>query len=209
MEAELLTSFLTNRTAAAVTLGAVTVIALFALVIFYQYSRLGRRLTEYIQTVDVVIAYIEHKREPDLENTGLLANFNDYRAVLRDSSDESECFIKFKRKNLEMVNRVMPVLEFCRTSTESLPFIGILGTVCGFLLTPDILQGNFSVTTGGLILALSSTATALFFTIFIKLGFESRIMPLYFQFEGALGALESYAERYGAMHRAVRHEHNT
>jgi biopolymer transport protein ExbB/TolQ len=201
-----MTSVLGNPLAAASTMIFLVGIVIFAAIIISRFRTLEKTINGHLQTTDAIIAYIEHRREPELENKVILDIFNDYRAVLRDSVGESDYYIKFKRKNLELQKSVLPHMEFCRTSTETLPYIGLLGTVLGFLLTPDIIRETFASGTGGLFLALSSTAAALFFVILIKLFFESRVVPQYLQFEEALQAIESYGERRMALERHLRGE---
>lgn len=179
---------------------------IFSLLIINRYRTVETLLSNHLRMLDTLILYIEHRREPEADNKAILDNFNDYRAVLRDSVGESDYYIKFKRKNLELQKSVLPYMEFCRTSTETLPYFGLLGTVLGFLLTPDIIRETFASGTGGLFLALSSTAAALFFVIFIKLFFESRVVPKYLQFEAGLDAIESYAERRAALEKPLRRE---
>lgn len=174
-------------------------IGLFALLIIVRYQTLERSIQDYMLTTDAILTYMEYGREPDPDNKKVFDSFNDYRAILRDSQGSADYFIKFKRKNLEMQRQIIPQVEFCRTSIETLPFLGILGTVLGFLLTPDLFTESFAGTTSGLVLALSSTAAALFCTIFIKLFYESKILPQYVQFENALQAIESYGDRHGGL----------
>lgn len=195
---ELLT-FFNNPAAGITTLVFICGIILFSALIMARYHSLQALIQNHIEITDAILTYIEYDREPDPENKAVFDSFSDYRAVLRDSSGEDDYFIKFKRKNLEMQKVITPRMEFCRTSVETLPFLGLLGTVLGFLMTPDMFAASFSATTSGLVLALSSTATALFFAILIKLVYESRIVPLYVQFENALQAIESYGDRHGTI----------
>lgn len=195
--------FILGQPAGIVTLGFALALFVVFIEIMMRYRRLNRTLDDYLQVTDALIAYIEHQQPPETPNKNILDNFNDYRAVLRDSKDEGDCFIKFKRKNLAMLKNVVPHIEFCRTWTESLPFIGILGTVLGFLLTPGMMDGGFNMTTSGLVLALASTATALCFAIIVKIGFESNATSRYLHFESTLQALESYGERHGVMEKAA------
>lgn len=192
-------AFADNSAAGITTLVFICGIILFSALIMVRYQSLNRLIRNHIEITDAILTYIEHDREPDPENKTVFDTFTDYRAVLRDSSGDDDYFIKFKRKNLEMQKIITPQIEFCRTAVETLPFLGLLGTVLGFLMTPDMFSESFSATTSGLVLALSSTAAALFFAILIKLIYESRVIPLYLQFENALEAIESYGERHGSI----------
>lgn len=198
-------AFADNPAAGITTLVFICGIILFSALIMARYRSVNRLIQNHLEITDAILTYIEYDREPDPEHKIVFDSFSDYRAVLRDSGGDDDYFIKFKRKNLEMQKVITPRVEFCRTSVETLPFLGLLGTVLGFLMTPDMFSDSFSATTSGLVLALSSTATALFFAILIKLVYESRVIPLYIQFENSLEAIESYGERHGSIeHRRAR-----
>jgi hypothetical protein len=127
--------------------------------------------------------------------------FEDYLDIIRHGTSERERFMRLKRKNLTMQQGVTVDVEFCRTYTEMLPYMGILGTVLGFFFSPAIfLPGaSVSVTIGGLVVALTSTATALFCILVLKMGYENRIIPKAIEFEQSLQVIDDYARRYGEL----------
>lgn len=136
----------------------------------------------------------------------------DFLTVIREGEVESERYIRFKRKGLKMRQDIDRDVEFCRTYTEALPYLGILGTVLGFFFSPAVFGGGVGVATpptitiGGLVLALSSTAAALTCIIAIKLFYENNIIPQVLNFEHALHALDDYAGRYGDITHTNAHE---
>jgi hypothetical protein len=150
--------------------------------------------------VDKMLAFF-YKRAPDewLDNLKLRDEYDDYLAIVRHGIAESERYMRLKRKNLTMQQSVTADVEFCRTYTEILPYMGILGTVLGFFFSPAIfLPGaTVSVTIGGLVVALTSTAAALACILVIKMGYENRVIPKAIEFEQSLQVLEDYARRYG------------
>ena len=127
--------------------------------------------------------------------------FEDYLAVIRQGESEAARFIRFKRKNLHMQQTLIEDLEYCRTYTEVLPYMGILGTVLGFFFSPAVFApGAASASSvGGLVLALASTAAALACILVIKLFFENAIIPQYIEFTDALAAVDDYMARYGEL----------
>lgn len=147
-----------------------------------------------------------------VEAYNILDDFEDYLTVIREGNTEGERFMRFKRKSLKMRQDVERDIEYCRTYTETLPYLGILGTVLGFFFSPAVFGGDAgmasppAITIGGLVLALSSTAAALACIIVIKLFFENAIIPKYLAFEQALVALDDYAGRYGGLARQRVHE---
>jgi hypothetical protein len=141
---------------------------------------------------------------PTLVHTYNLADdFEDYLSVIREGATENERFIRFKRKNFKMHQVLIRDIEYCRTSVETLPYLGILGTVLGFFFSPAIFTPTASTasapvaTVGGLVLALASTAVALICLILIKIFYENRIVPKFIEFEQSLQVLDDYAKRYG------------
>jgi hypothetical protein len=137
-----------------------------------------------------------------LADLNLRDEFEDYLAIIRNGSSERERYMHLKRKNLVMQQGVTRDVEFCRTYTEVLPYMGILGTVLGFFFSPTIFMPGATPTTasipiGGLVLALSSTAAALICILFVKLVYENRIIPNYLVFEQSLQVIDDYARRYG------------
>jgi hypothetical protein len=140
---------------------------------------------------------------PALPDYRAVDDFADYLTILREGQSEGERYIRFKRKSLKMRQDVDREVEYCRTYTESLPYLGILGTVLGFFFSPAVFGGSVepggtpASTIGGLVLALTSTATALICILLIKLGFENSIMSQVLAFEQALQALDDYTSRYG------------
>jgi hypothetical protein len=82
--------------------------------------------------------------------------------------------------------------------------MGILGTVLGFFFSPAIFVpgATISVTIGGLVVALTSTAAALACILAIKLGYENRVVPKVIEFEQSLQVLDDYARRYGNLEAA-------
>ncbi|RIK41988.1 MAG: hypothetical protein DCC55_10270 [Chloroflexi bacterium] len=142
-----------------------------------------------------------------VEEYNILDDFEDYLAVLRGGNTEGERYMRFKRKSLKMRQDVERDVEYCRTYTETLPYLGILGTVLGFFFSPAVFGGVAgaasppTITIGGLVLALSSTAAALACIIVIKLFYENAIIPKYLAFEQALLALDDYAGRFGGIAR--------
>jgi biopolymer transport protein ExbB/TolQ len=131
-------------------------------------------------------------------------DFQDYLDVLREGRSDAERYMRFKRKNLKLQQAIVRDVEFCRTYTETLPYMGILGTVLGFFFSPAVLApgvtaGGGTVTVGGLVLALLSTAVALICLIFIKLVYENRVIPQYIEFENSLQTLNDYANRYNPL----------
>jgi hypothetical protein len=147
-----------------------------------------------------------------VDEYNILDDFEDYLTVIREGNTEGERFMRFKRKSLKMRNDIERDIEYCRTYTETLPYLGILGTVLGFFFSPAVFGGAAgmasppTITIGGLVLALSSTAAALACIIVIKLFFENAIIPKYLAFEQALEALDDYASRYGGLARQRVHE---
>jgi hypothetical protein len=135
----------------------------------------------------------------------LADDFEDYLSVIRDGDSEGARYMRFKRKSLKMRQDVDQDVEYCRTYTEALPYLGILGTVLGFFFSPAVFQrsvamaGPPTITVGGLILALASTAAALACIILIKLFYENAIMPKVLTFEQSLQVLDDYAGRYGGI----------
>jgi hypothetical protein len=126
-----------------------------------------------------------------LDDLKLRDEYDDYLAIVRHGVAESERYMRLKRKNLTMQQSVTTDIEFCRTYTETLPYMGILGTVLGFFFSPAIFVpgATVSVTIGGLVVALTSTA--------VKMGYENRIIPKAIEFEQSLQVLDDYARRYG------------
>ena len=127
--------------------------------------------------------------------------FEDYLDIIRHGASERERFMRLKRKNLTMQQGVIEDVEFCRTYTEMLPYMGILGTVLGFFFSPAIfLPGaSVSVTLGGLVVSLTSTGAALFCILVVKMGYENRIIPKAIEFEQSLQVIDDYAQRYGEL----------
>jgi biopolymer transport protein ExbB/TolQ len=141
---------------------------------------------------------------PDVMHTYNLADeFEDYLTVIREGATENERFIRFKRKNFKMHQELIREVELCRSSVETLPYLGILGTVLGFFFSPAVFApaestaGTPVVTVGGLVLALSSTAVALACLILIKVFYENRVIPQFIEFEHSLRVIEEYVARYG------------
>jgi hypothetical protein len=134
-----------------------------------------------------------------LSDLKLRDEYEDYLAIIRHGLSERERYIRLKRKNLTMQQNVIEDVEYCRTNTEVLPYMGILGTVLGFFFSPAIfLPGaTVSVTIGGLVVALTSTAAALICILVIKLVYENQIIPKTIEFEQSLQVLDDYARRYG------------
>jgi hypothetical protein len=143
-----------------------------------------------------------------LDDLKLRDEYDDYLAIVRHGIAESERFMRLKRKNLTMQQSVTTDVEFCRTYTEILPYLGILGTVLGFFFSPAIfLPGaTVSVTIGGLVVALTSTAAALACILLVKMGYENRIIPKVIEFEQSLQVLDDYARRYGNLDMMLQFE---
>jgi hypothetical protein len=139
-----------------------------------------------------------------LNDLKLHDEFEDYLDIIRHGPSERERYMRLKRKNLTMHQVVIEDVEFCRTYTEMLPYMGILGTVLGFFFSPAVfLPGaSVSVTIGGLVVALTSTAASLFCILVIKLGYENRIIPKAIEFEHSLHVVDDYAQRYGELELA-------
>ena len=137
----------------------------------------------------------------------------DFLTIVREGEAESERYIRFKRKGLKMRQDVDRDVEFCRTYTEALPYLGILGTVLGFFFSPAVFGAGMTtpptITIGGLVLALSSTAAALTCILAVKLFYENNIIPQVLTFEHALQALDDYARRYGDIARTSAREAQT
>jgi hypothetical protein len=133
----------------------------------------------------------------------LADEFEDYLTVIREGATENERFIRFKRKNFKMHQDLIREVELCRSSVETLPYLGILGTVLGFFFSPAVFApatataGTPVATVGGLVLALSSTAVALACLILIKTLYENRVIPQFIEFENSLQVIEAYVARYG------------
>jgi hypothetical protein len=134
-----------------------------------------------------------------LSDLKLRDEFEDYLAIIRTGPTERVRYISLKRKNLTMQQAVIEDIEFCRTNTEVLPYMGILGTVLGFFFSPAIFipGATVSVTIGGLVVALSSTAAALACVLVLKLGYENRIIPKTIEFDQSLQVIDDYARRFG------------
>lgn len=125
--------------------------------------------------------------------------FEDYLTIVGHGPSERERYMRLKRKNLTMQQGVTEDVEYCRTYTEMLPYMGILGTVLGFFFSPAIFMpgATISVTIGGLVVALTSTGAALFCILLIKMGYENRIIPKAIEFEQTLSVIDDYARRFG------------
>jgi hypothetical protein len=139
-----------------------------------------------------------------LNDLKLRDEFEDYLAIVRHGPSERERYMRLKRKNLSMQQGVTEDVEFCRTYTEMLPYMGILGTVLGFFFSPAIFSpgATISVTIGGLVVALTSTAAALFCIIVLKMGYENRVIPKVIEFEQSLLVIDDFAHRYGDLELA-------
>jgi hypothetical protein len=153
-----------------------------------------------------IVTFFRRKTLPDewLDDLKLRDEYDDYLAIVRHGAVESERYMRLKRKNLTMQQSVTADVEFCRTYTEILPYMGILGTVLGFFFSPAILMPGaaISVTLGGLVVALTSTAAALACILAIKIGYENRVIPKAIEFEQSLQVLDDYARRYGNLDAA-------
>jgi len=187
-----------------VTIIFVAVIIGLCIWVIIRYRDLGKSIQKYMNVVEFIIAYIEHKKTPDFKDKEIeiINLFNDYRSIIENSTGTNDAFIKFKRKNLEMQKPLIAELESCRTITEALPFVGILGTVIGLIISnnlSDITLSSFTNVTEGLTLALFSTGAALLAIIIIKLGFERSVIPQYIHFENTLQAIEDYGRNYGGI----------
>jgi hypothetical protein len=167
--------------------------------------------TEWWETL---LRYLRPPAPPPspVDEYNILDDFEDYLTVIREGNTEGERFMRFKRKSLKMRSDIERDIEYCRTYTETLPYLGILGTVLGFFFSPAVfgeatgMASPPTITIGGLVLALSSTAAALACIIMVKLFFENAIIPQYLAFEQALVALDDYAGRYGGLARQRVHE---
>jgi biopolymer transport protein ExbB/TolQ len=148
-----------------------------------------------------ILAFFRSRILPEewLNDLKLRDEYEDYLAIVRYGPSERERYIRLKRKNLSMQQSITEDLEYCRTYTELLPYMGILGTVLGFLFSPAIFTpgASASLTVGGLVVALTSTCAALFCLIVVKMGYENRIIPKAIEFEKSLQVIEDYASRYG------------
>ena len=141
----------------------------------------------------------------------IATGLRDYLTVVRAGESERERWITFRRKNLQMQRELSAHVEFCRTTTETLPYVGILGTLLGLLLSLDDLGASPTVAGlpaagadwSGLIIAMSSTAVALSCLLVIKLLFERHVVPRYVQLEETLRAVEAYGARYGDVVRSA------
>jgi hypothetical protein len=146
-----------------------------------------------------------------LSDLKLRDEFEDYLAIIRHGPSERVRYISLKRKNLTMQQSVVADVEFCRTYTEVLPYMGILGTVVGFLFSPAVFLPGApaSVTIGGLVVALSSTAAALGCVLILKLGYENRIIPKTIEFDQSLEVIDDYARRFGDLEAGWEGEAST
>ena len=139
--------------------------------------------------------------QPDRQRLlDIATGLRDYLTVVRAGETERERWITFRRKNLQMQRELSAHVEFCRTTTETLPYVGILGTLLGLLLSLDDLGASLAAggtDWSGLIIAMSSTAVALTCLLIIKLLFERYTIPRYVQLEETLRAVEAYGTRYG------------
>jgi hypothetical protein len=138
-----------------------------------------------------------------VQTYNLADEFEDYLTIIGEGATEHERYIRFKRKNFKMHQALIQDVEYCRTGIETLPYLGILGTVLGFFFSPAVFAPTATtgstpvVTVGGLVLALSSTAVALACLIVIKVFYENRIIPQFIEFENSLQVIDDYAKRYG------------
>jgi hypothetical protein len=139
-----------------------------------------------------------------LADLKLRDEFEDYLAIVRHGPSERERYMRLKRKNLTMQQGVTEDVEFCRTYTEMLPYMGILGTVLGFFFSPAVFSpgATISVTIGGLVVALTSTAAALLCIIILKMGYENRIIPKAIEFEQSLAVIDDFARRFGDLEQS-------
>lgn len=139
-----------------------------------------------------------------LADLKLRDEFEDYLTIVQHGNSERERFMRLKRKNLTMQQSIIEDVEFCRTYTEMLPYMGILGTVLGFFFSPAIFTPGVTigVTIGGLVVALTSTGAALFCIILLKMGYENRIIPKAIEFEQSLQVIDDYASRFGDLEDA-------
>lgn len=153
-----------------------------------------------------LLAFFRNRISPEewLNDLKLHDEFEDYLDVIRHGTSERERFMRLKRKNLTMQKEVTEDVEFCRTNTEILPYMGILGTVLGFFFSPAVfLPGaTVGVTIGGLVVALTSTAAALICILVLKMGYETRIIPKALEFDQSLQVIDDYARRYGELELA-------
>lgn len=175
-------------------------ISIFSTAIISLYIYAQKNILEYTKLVEYILEFADSGNEPNFsyETKKIVENFRKFIKMLQGKMDH-EHFLKVKRQNLRMVQELTSYIELCRTFTEVLPYIGILGTVLGFLLTTDLFNGTLENSITGLTLALSSTALALFFAIIIKVLFEARIIPQYMHFENVLQALENHVEQQGGL----------
>ena len=125
-----------------------------------------------------------------------LRDFIEYHRLVGVRALTHEQYVKFKHKHLRMRKELTAHLEYCRTSTETLPYIGILGTVLGFLLSLDGIMAASETNWSGLVLAMSSTAVALGCILWIKLNHERIVVPKYVQFESSLQVIEDYQDNH-------------
>jgi len=179
-------------------------ISIFSTAIISLYIYAQKIILEYTKLIEYILEFADSGEEPNFsyETKKTVDNFRRFINMLQVNRDH-EHFIKVKRQNLRMTQELTGYIELCRTFTEVLPYIGILGTVLGFLLTTDIFNGTLENAITGLTLALSSTALALFFAIIIKVLFESRIIPQYMHFDNILQALESHVEQQGGLTKQI------
>ena len=171
--------------------------------VIYLYRSARHRIHEMNLAYELLLASLDEEREPDLssESAAAVQYLSELRAIIRDRTDEQARFLKFKRKAVDITHELSDKLERCRSLTETLPLMGIFGTVFGFLLSSGVLSGQHQPSVGGLGMALLTTLFALGFTIWIKVWYESDVVPLYFRLETNLQALEVYVDRYRGIDR--------
>ena len=160
-------------------------------------------LAESRQFLHRIISAFTYSSEPfHPKLSDLYQSLSDFLKVGPDVPIQRDEWITFKRVNQQFQSGLVTLLESNRTKTETLPFIGILGTLMGFLLALGDIGGSAATTSGllsvagvgGLFLAVLSTMIALSCVVFLKLRYEAKIVPQYLEFEELLGVLESFAE---------------
>jgi biopolymer transport protein ExbB/TolQ len=100
--------------------------------------------------------------------------------------------VKFHSRYRHQREKLRHQVERARSATESLPIVGILGTILGLVMA-SMGQDSIKAMTGGMSVALSSSLCALFFMLVSKFWFEA----------GVLSELENLEDREGLVFEYV------
>ena len=115
---------------------------------------------------------------------------------LRVQPNKQSKSITLQRKLLEKKEEIYHLLERGRVEIETLPFMGIIGTLVGFAISFFTNQFSFNVNGIGFFLAASSTIFALSYLINLKKTHEAETLALFDYFNEQQNSLEKIMTSY-------------